>query len=342
MASTSSMASECDRATASSCESYRSAESGSVCVSSVELLSVDKPINPFSAVRIGAGALLAALLAGAFTLAALTAPTQRQICHRLNLTDSTGRLCVPDLPGEPVCPAQRTECEVLTESAWMVQGSAGVAIAFVMLFLWLVEVPRRSKTQYVADNSKSVLLACFSHFFVLGLSAVLGDVTVPHCARANATAAASMHGGAQPCDWYILTFVLDCMLGVPFTILAYTGTARAFRGVPCLEPLSRIGDYEAAPDPASGERAESSRLARVERWAAQVVHWLLSALVSRTVEAAAVVGLIEPLMAVANRVGWWACTPHQVAWKQWLNMMFYPIVLDAVQFTVQNYVLRAA
>ena len=43
-------------------------------------------------------------------------------------------------------------------------------------------------------------------------------------------------------------------------------------------------------------------------------------------------------MQVANGLGWWACSSAEVEIKQWIHLMILPIGLDAVQFTVQNFV----
>lgn len=201
--------------------------------------------------------------------------------------------------------------------------------------LWWRETPRRSAVQYIADNSKSIILALCTHFLVVVMASVLGDVTEPKCDCAKGP----MKGGAQPCDWYIVTFLMDVLTGVPITVLLYTGSARAFRRVTCLEPLSRIGDYEARADPSSGVRPESTNSQRVKRWVCQVVHWLSSALLARVVETALLLMLIQPLLRVANHLGWWACSQFQVTLKQWLNLMIFPIILDAGQFTVQNFIL---
>ena len=151
----------------------------------------------------------------------------------------------------------------------------------------------------------------------------------------------SLHAGAQPCDWFIVTFLLDDFIGVPLTLLLYVGTARLCQNAPpWLEVVSRIGDYEARVDPETGMQPESSNAERVGRWAKQLLHWLLCALAARTLETGVMVWLLRPLVRVANLLGWWACTDTQVLIKQWLNLMIAPLCLDALQFAVQNFVLK--
>ena len=136
-----------------------------------------------------------------------------------------------------------------------------------------------------------------------------------------------------------LAVLLDDLTGVPLTILMYIGSARLLRRVEALEPLSRIGDYEASPA-MNGERPPSSNAQRVCRWASQVAHWLLCAVLARVLETAVLlVPLLEQLMIAANSIGWWACSELEVEAKQWLHLLVVPLCLDAAQFTIQNLVL---
>ena len=134
-----------------------------------------------------------------------------------------------------------------------------------------------------------------------------------------------------------MTFLLDDFVAVPLTIVLYVSSARLSAGSAWLEPLSRIGDYEANVDPSAGGRPRSSNCRRLGRWAAQVVHWICCAMAVRAVETGLLLLLISPLMRIANSLGWWACTQEQVTAKQWVNLMGVPIALDAVQFACQNY-----
>lgn len=170
------------------------------------------------------------------------------------------------------------------------------------------------------------------------ISALLGDVTVPTCKK-NSADTPRPHPGAEPCDWYIVTFLLDDLVGVPITLLLYTVTARLALRHERTMHFGRIGDYEAPLDPVTGERPPSTDGDRVRRWGWQVAHWLLCALVARILETGVLFALLGPLMRVANTLGWWACSEAEVIAKQWLNLMIFPIGLDLVQFTVQNYVL---
>lgn len=274
-----------------------------------------------------------ALLAATFALLDALAPSAEEVCHRLNLTTPEGLPCVVGVEGR-VCTAQATDCTVLGEVSYLIQLTEAAVIAVLLLLLWRYEKPRRHFVQFCADNSKSVMLALTTHFLVLVISALLGDVTVPKC-----TSRSDLHPGAEPCDWYIVTFMLDDFVGVPITLLLYTITARLALRYPRFAHLGRIGDYEAPRDPSTGAIPPSSNVDRVRRWGWQVAHWLLCALVSRVAETAVLFLLLQPLMRVANTLGWWACTKGEVVTKQWIHLMFAPIVLDLIQFTVQNYIL---
>eukprot|EP00966_Prymnesium_polylepis_P085437 1978089-Prymnesium_polylepis.1 len=271
-----------------------------------------------------------------FGVAVAVAPSAEAVCHRLNLTTSSGRRCVEGHDG-PVCPAQGTDCTVLSNASYDIQGTECVVIGFLLLAIWYREKPRRHPVQFCADNSKSIVLALTTHSLVIVITAALGDVTNAHC-DAGGSGGVSLHPGAQPCDWYLVTFLMDDLVGVPLTLVLYVASARLAARVASLEPLSRVGDYEARRDSATGMQPPSSNGQRVLRWAAQVTHWIGCALVARALETGLLFALLHPLMRVANGLGWWACTSGEVLAKQWINLMVLPIGLDAIQFTVQNYV----
>lgn len=71
-----------------------------------------------------------------------------------------------------------------------------------------------------------------------------------------------------------------------------------------------------------------------------MLHWLLCAVCARVVDFGILVALSPQLARVAAGLGWWACTKQQVQMKQWLNILVLPILLDSVQFVVQNYFLK--
>ena len=121
----------------------------------------------------------------------------------------------------PVCPAQATLCTVLGKVSYIIQFTEATLVALLLLMLWLFERPQRTGLQFVADNSKSIFLAFMTHFLVLIISALLGDATTPDCPSPS-----NPHPGAEPCDWYIVTFLLDDLVGVPITLLMYTVSAR--------------------------------------------------------------------------------------------------------------------
>jgi hypothetical protein len=155
------------------------------------------------------GLLLVAvsLVVLALVLLATLSPSPMHVAHRINLTTASGERCAPDLDG-PVCPAQTERCGVLSESAWVIQGTQATVIISLLMFLWYTERPRRTFVHFAADNSKSMLLATMTHFLVIAITSIVGDVVVPHC---NVTqGAVDVNPGAQPCDWYIVT--CECLL----------------------------------------------------------------------------------------------------------------------------------
>jgi hypothetical protein len=47
----------------------------------------------------------------------------------------------------------------------------------------------------------------------------------------------------------MLVFMLDTIVGMALTIALYRATAKMAARWACTEPLSRVGDYEASPNP---------------------------------------------------------------------------------------------
>eukprot|EP00037_Helgoeca_nana_P002396 m.33515 g.33515 ORF g.33515 m.33515 type:complete len:256 (-) comp12564_c0_seq2:119-886(-) len=181
--------------------------------------------------------------------------------------------------------------------------------------------------RFVADNSKSVIAAMMTHFLAAGSAVLIHQIT-------------EREDAVEDCDWYLVIFVWDSIIGVSLTLIFHQWSARKFQTIPSLEFLSRIGDYEARPDPMTLEREPSTTTQRVRRWGYQVVHWLLCAFSARVIDFAILYGLAQQLARVAAGVGWWACSSHQVQIKQWLNILVFPILLDSCQFLVQNYFLK--
>lgn len=225
------------------------------------------------------------------------------------------------------CPAQKKYCELLDGMSYLIQGVLCFTCASVLLLAWICESPRRPFTRFCADNSKSVLAALMTHFLAGGSAILIHDVTEGEYA-------------VESCDWYFIIFVWDSFIGVSLTLILHQWSAHKFKSMPKFEFLSRIGDYESAPDPISGHREPSSTMDRVNRWGYQVLHWLLCAAFARIVDFGILYGLANELARVAAGVGWWACSKYQVQVKQWLNILVFPILLDSIQFLVQNFFLK--
>lgn len=141
------------------------------------------------------------------------------------------------------------------------------------------------------------------------------------------------------CDWYIMVFVWDTVLGCAINIVLYRYTAAWAASVPILEPLSRVGDYEAKPN-ADGEREPSTLQQRVQRWGAQVLQWVVCAIVGRLCVFVLLVSAHVPFGHVATLVGSWGCTESTLAAKTWIFVVVIPVTMDATQFVVQNFFLK--
>ena len=112
-----------------------------------------------------------AVVSAFFALMVGIAPSEQSVCHRLNLTiEGSQILCVEGVEG-PICPAQAKNCKVLGDVSYLIQFTEACFIACLLIMLWKCEKPRRRGMQFVADNSKSILLSLMTHFLVLSASA---------------------------------------------------------------------------------------------------------------------------------------------------------------------------
>jgi len=221
------------------------------------------------------------------------------------------------------CPAQRDDCNLLEKYSYEIQGGLALTISILLMMSWLCESPRRSFVRFVADNSKSVFAATITHF-LCGGSAIAIDSISPD---------------TQQCDWYLIIFIWDSLIGVSLTLIVHQWTARKAAKFSRFEVISRIGDYDHKPDP-NGLRPPSTNRQRFVRWLYQLAHWIGCAIVCRGVDFGLLYMFAGQLGRVATGVGWWACDEAQVDMKLWLNILCVPIVLDGMQFTIQNRFLK--
>eukprot|EP00040_Diaphanoeca_grandis_P004173 m.27377 g.27377 ORF g.27377 m.27377 type:complete len:319 (+) comp15737_c0_seq1:182-1138(+) len=221
------------------------------------------------------------------------------------------------------CPAQLTECTLLDTYSYEIQGALACTISIVLMTSWLCERPRRPFIRFMADNSKSVFAAMITHF-LCGGSAIAIDNISPD---------------TQQCDWYFIIFVWDSLIGVSLTLMLHQWSAHKAANYECTEAVSRIGDYNSKPD-VSGYRRPSTNRQRFVRWLFQLGHWIGCAILCRAVDFGLLYLVAKELGRVATGVGWWACSGAQVEIKLWMNILCFPMLLDACQFTIQNHFLK--
>jgi hypothetical protein len=192
-----------------------------------------------------------------------------------------------------------------------------------LFFVWRFESPRRTLSHFCADNLKQGISAGVVHGLATGLAMVLRSVT----------------DWVDECDWYLMVFLWDTVLGCGLNIIFYRSSAACFGNFYLLEPLSRIGDYEAAPN-LIGVRAPSTFGQRAGRWLAQVLHWVSCAVLGRLCVFLILYSLHDPFGHVATWFGGWACSQREVELKTWLFIVLIPVSLDAIQFVVQSFWLK--
>jgi hypothetical protein len=141
------------------------------------------------------------------------------------------------------------------------------------------------------------------------------------------------------CDWYLILFMLDTAYGCFLTIAFHAWTVRLAAKSAWFEPLSRLGDYYGKPGP-NGEREPSTSQQMTKIWLAQTAHWTVVAIVMRGL----VVGWAYLFRLSVGRsavlLGSWACDQEQQNAKTFLNIIFFPIIFDAIQVSVQSFALK--
>ena len=108
--------------------------------------------------KICLGAAVWLMVGALFGVAVAVAPSAEAVCHRLNVTTADGLPCVEGVKGR-ICPAQGTDCTVLSWASYEIQASECFIISCLLFGLWYWETPRRHPIQFCADNSKSIMLA---------------------------------------------------------------------------------------------------------------------------------------------------------------------------------------
>eukprot|EP00039_Didymoeca_costata_P001042 m.49182 g.49182 ORF g.49182 m.49182 type:complete len:354 (+) comp10602_c0_seq1:4363-5424(+) len=236
------------------------------------------------------------------------------------------------------CPAQFTQCRVLgTKQSDLAQIVLPTVIGVVLMTAWMREKPQRRFLQFVADNSKSAIAAMITHVIATFMARELNSL--------------EKDGYHNECDWYIVVFFYDVVVSVTMTIILHQYTAAWARNFKSLEFLSRIGDYsshvtERSPSLNDDEAAEpentnqNSKLKTFQRWALQVAHWVFCAVIVRLFNFGVLFLLRRELEEISTYVGWWACSESQVSLKVWMNIVIFPLMLDSIQFLVQNYFLK--
>eukprot|EP00041_Stephanoeca_diplocostata_P004434 m.45074 g.45074 ORF g.45074 m.45074 type:complete len:352 (-) comp15112_c0_seq3:2759-3814(-) len=220
----------------------------------------------------------------------------------------------------PTC----TECKVIGSVASNIaQGILPVVYLSALYVSWYNESPRRSLRQFVIDNFKQVVSGSITHFEATGFAILMFN----HNTKVS------------QCDWYLMLFMLDTAYGCFLTVTTHAFTAQLAARFSWSEPLSRVGDYYGKPWP-DGTRDPSTRAQMVWRWVAQTLHWTIVAVIARGVVVGWAYLFRESVGKSAALLGSWACSKKSQYTKTFLNIIFFPILMDAIQVVVQSFALK--
>ena len=194
----------------------------------------------------------------------------------------------------------------------------------VLLIAYYFEANRRRFFVWFADNAKQGISSAVTHGFATAIAVELRNL-VPW---------------VNECDWYLMVFLWDTILGCLLSIELHKLTAGIARSISWLEFLARIGEYEAKRD-ANGDLPPSTFLERFLRWFFQMLHWVLCCIVGRLCVFFLLYLAHDPLGHIAILFGYWACGQHSTDTKVWTNVVIVPLFLDSTQYIVQNFWLKA-
>ena len=193
-----------------------------------------------------------------------------------------------------------------------------------LIIAWRFESHRRTWQHWAADNLKQAFSAAVVHSVATGVA-----VELRHLVE-----------WVDECDWYIMVFVWDTVLGCAINIIVYRATANFCKSIPSLEYLSRVGDYEAPPSPIDHTRVPSDFRQRFRRWFGQLMHWVICAIIGRLCVFALLFALHSPFGHIASLLGSWGCSNQGLQVKTWIFVVVIPVSMDATQFVVQNFWLK--
>lgn len=195
--------------------------------------------------------------------------------------------------------------------------------AAALLSSWYIEKPRRELKQFIIDNLKQVISGAVTHFEATGAAIYLNEL-VSHI---------------EACDWYLVLFMMDTAYGCFLTVTVHAATVRLSKRYKWSEPLSRLGDYKKKPNP-DGTREPSTKNEQIWKWVAQTLHWTVVAVLMRGVVILFVWAFHQSLGDTSIYLGKWACDKEKVRIKTFLNIVFFPVIFDAVQVSIQSFALK--
>eukprot|EP00051_Salpingoeca_urceolata_P029903 m.491402 g.491402 ORF g.491402 m.491402 type:complete len:396 (-) comp29876_c0_seq1:47-1234(-) len=216
------------------------------------------------------------------------------------------------------------DCEIIgTHQALIAQGVLPAVALVAVLAAFYFENPRRTFVHFIADNSKQAVSSGASHG--------VGTVT--------AIALGKLVDHVDECDWYMVVFTWDAVIGCSLSIWLHKWSAEKAPQYEWSEHLSRIGDYE-RPKDEHGLRAPSTNGERCKRWLSQTLHWTVCVVLARLVVFGLLWALHGQLAHIATLIGEWGCHGSSITLKTWLSVVIIPVVVDVVQVVIQDLWLK--
>ncbi|CAI2377316.1 unnamed protein product [Moneuplotes crassus] len=223
-------------------------------------------------------------------------------------------------------PPPPLKCHILGFGGLIVQGILGLISLSALLVKRYFEKPKRPWVVWIFDNSKQVFGAFLQHCLNMMLAILLSHTNE-----------------ADNCDWYFINFICDILIGVP---LCYLGLKMVENiGLKYhIEELNTgvyIKELHYSPDIEFLDPAILAKKHEVDYkiWIIQIAVWGLIVASMKVLLFCILQIFAVPLeIAVKVCLGWLNIYPNI---KLVLIMMVVPLVCNALQFWIQDGILKA-
>lgn len=234
-------------------------------------------------------------------------------------------------PGVPAPSPGDTKCELVGTFSLITQAFLGILCLSLLLFKRYCEYPmERSWPVWLFDVLKQITGAFGVHVFNVFLSVLKGQDALAG-RRGRWLLAGPSDDSPDPCDWYFLSILLDCTIGVYILYLVFrfsTHVCKRHLGI------TQIDSGEYGPDP---------RKPSVTAFLKQLLVYFASLMATKIILYLLVESFEKPLLWFTSNVllRWLDEFPNEI--EIFLIMFVFPIFLNCLQLVlIDNFIQNQA